>query len=211
MVKFSWGSLLSSRMNSAVILAVAVLISNLFCSTEAFAHRVIIFGWVEGERVITQSRFSNKRAVKGGDIAIFDKGGNRILSGKTDTKGEYSFQIPGKGPLKILLTVGSAHQAKWTVSEAELALALIKHKHKGDKVPQGPVVVSKENSCQQEVIEAAIEKTLDQKLRPVLKYVVESRNRPVSVRDVFGGIGYIIGLVGLAAYMRFRSEKGPGS
>lgn len=207
MAKSSPGACLSSRMNPMAGIAMVVLVFNLFWSTAALAHRVIIFGWVEGDRVITQSRFSRKRPVKGGDVSVFDENEKRVVSGKTDDKGEYAFQIPGKGPLRIVLTAGSAHKAEWMLSRADLAPVIETDHHKAGKVFHEPVMTVTEKGCRPEDIEAVVEKALDHKLRPILQYVAESRERPISVRDILGGIGYIIGMAGLAAYIRFRSEK----
>ena len=48
---------------------------------------------------------------------------------------------------------------------------------------------------------------LDKKLKPVLKMLAESRNQGPEIRDIFGGIGYILGLVGLGAYIHYRKKR----
>jgi nickel transport protein len=55
-------------------------------------------------------------------------------------------------------------------------------------------------------IEAVVEKALDKKLKPVLKMLAESADNGPTIRDIIGGIGYIIGLVGMAAYLRYRKR-----
>ena len=197
-----------------------LVLTTVLVSQTALAHRLIVFGWVDGEQVITQSRFSNRKAVKGGDISVFDIEGNQILNGKTDSRGRFAFRIPGKKPLKVLLTTSPGHQARWLLSEADLATATTTSKHASfhenealtdNETFSTPVNQDEDCSCQREDIESAIEKSIDRKLSPVLEYIAESQNSPVSIKDVLGGIGYIIGLVGLAAYLRFRSGSGSGS
>ena len=56
-------------------------------------------------------------------------------------------------------------------------------------------------------IQSVVEKALDQKLRPLIKLMVESRKQGPSVSDIFGGIGYIAGLVGVAVYFNSRKKK----
>ena len=51
-------------------------------------------------------------------------------------------------------------------------------------------------------IDQAIEKALDKKLAPVLRMLAEMHEQKVRLTDVLGGIGYIIGLVGVAAYFK---------
>jgi nickel transport protein len=197
----------TNQMNQAIIRGFAAVICCLFFSNPAFAHRVILFGWVEGDRVMTQSKFSSNRVVKGGDITVFDVEGNPLLKGKTDDTGEFSFQIPGRESLKIVLFGGASHRAEWVISESELASASENHQHMArDSVPD-PGVVMVKGHCSEQEIEAAVEKVMDLKLRPVLKYIAESRQHAISLGDVVGGFGYIMGLVGLVTYLRFRPRK----
>ena len=54
-----------------------------------------------------------------------------------------------------------------------------------------------------------VSKLLDKKLEPVIKMLVESRQEAPSFSNIIGGIGYIIGLVGVVAYVRSRRKKDP--
>jgi nickel transport protein len=50
----------------------------------------------------------------------------------------------------------------------------------------------------------AIEKALDKKLAPVVRMLAEMQEQKVRLIDVLGGLGYIFGLVGVAAYFKRR-------
>ena len=183
----------------------------LFFSGSVFAHRVMVFGWVEGDRVMTQSKFSSNRAVKGGEISVYDSTENRILTGQTDAQGEYSFQIPTRERLRIVLATAAGHQAEWTISKKELESALQNHSHShNDQTQHQPKEIAPE-ICQQAFQEVAFEKLLDKKLRPLMQHIAESNQTHTSLRDILGGIGYIIGLAGIAAYMRSRGKANQGS
>lgn len=194
-------------MNQAIIRGFAILICCFFFSNPVFAHRVILFGWVEGDRVMTQSKFSSNRVVKGGDITVFDMGGNPLLKGKTDDKGEFSFQIPGRESLKIVLFGGASHRAEWVIPESELVSASETHQHVADGSAPDPGAEVIKGRCSEKEIEVVVEKVMDRKLRPVLKYIAESRQHAVSLSDVIGGFGYIMGLVGLVTYLKYRPKK----
>ena len=45
-------------------------------------------------------------------------------------------------------------------------------------------------------------------MAPVMKLLAESREQGPSLRDILGGVGYILGLMGLAAYLHFRRKAG---
>ena len=56
-------------------------------------------------------------------------------------------------------------------------------------------------------IDKALEKALDRKLAPIMRTLAEMQEQKVRMTDVLGGLGYIFGLVGVAAYFK-RPRKG---
>jgi nickel transport protein len=56
-------------------------------------------------------------------------------------------------------------------------------------------------------LEAIIETVLDRKLKPITRMLADIRQDTPSVGDIFAGIGYILGLVGIAAYVQSRKKK----
>jgi nickel transport protein len=56
-------------------------------------------------------------------------------------------------------------------------------------------------------IEAIVSRQLEQKIKPLMRMVAASQEKGPTLRDIFGGIGYIIGLVGLGAYVRYRKDS----
>jgi nickel transport protein len=51
-------------------------------------------------------------------------------------------------------------------------------------------------------IEKALEKALDRKLAPIMRTLAEMQEQKIRLTDVLGGLGYIFGLVGVAAYFK---------
>ena len=176
----------------------------------AMAHRSTIFAWVEGDRVFTESKFSGRRLVKRGDIIVYDLEGNQLLKGKTDDHGKFSFILPKKTAMKIVVQAGMGHRGEWTIPVDEIegvAGAEAETTTPGEtssKRPEKKVETSKLNLDE---IRLTVEEALDQRLKPVLKILVESRESGPKVRDIFGGIGYILGLMGVAAYFHYRRKS----
>ena len=56
-------------------------------------------------------------------------------------------------------------------------------------------------------IEAIVSRQLELKIKPLVRMVVASQEKRPSMSEILGGIGYIIGLVGLGAYMRYRKDR----
>ena len=56
-------------------------------------------------------------------------------------------------------------------------------------------------------IEAIVSRQLEEKIQPLMRMVAASQEKGPTMGDIVGGIGYIIGLVGLGAYVRYRKER----
>ncbi len=106
-----------------VKMAVAVVMFSCFAFLSvhsAFAHRVSVFAWVEGDKIYLESKFAGGRPVKSGKVVVTDPQGAELLSGVTNDEGEFSFKIPERTDLKIVLIAGQGHQAEWTIHKAEM-------------------------------------------------------------------------------------------
>lgn len=199
-----------------------IVVCTLLLAGNAHAHRVSVFAWVQGDTVHVESKFSGGKKVKGGRIVVTDSSGVELLTGKTNNSGKFSFKLPRRTDLKIILEAGMGHRAEWTVPVDDMesiaaedktppektmakrkpeitdARQHEKHASMPDHAPAGPGLAE---------IEAVVEKALDKKLKPVLKMLAESGENGPTIRDIIGGIGYIIGLVGLATYLRYRKSS----
>lgn len=97
-----------------------VWIFCLFVSTPCMAHRVNIFAWVEGDTVFTESFFSGGSKSICSRIDVFDPEGEMLLTGKTDNEGRFSFKIPKKTDLTIVLNASEGHRAEYILSAGEM-------------------------------------------------------------------------------------------
>lgn len=179
----------------------------------ARAHKVNVFAWVEGDAVFIESKFSGGKRVKGGMITVSDLQGNQLLSGKTNNRGEFSFKIPKKTTLKIVLVAGMGHRGEWTIPVEEIEMVSvieIRESVQQETAENEPKSIMRSipapKPCSDE-IQLAVEKALDKKLKPIMKLLAESREQGPTFHDIFGGIGYIFGLVGLATYIHYRRKK----
>jgi nickel transport protein len=86
----------------------------------ALAHRVNIFAWVEGDKVFVECKYPDGTKVQEGVIRVLDSAGKELLNGKTNAKGEFSFQVPKIDDLKIVLEAGMGHRGEWPLSKQDL-------------------------------------------------------------------------------------------
>jgi nickel transport protein len=202
--------------------AVIVLLCILYVGVDsASAHRVNVFAWVEGDTIYVEGKFSGGKKVKSGKIVVTDPRGNKLLSGLTNDQGEFSFKVPQRTDLKIVLIAGQGHQAKWTIRAAEMEDLPSKtaSDESAEKAvqsePKKAVAITSvdartaapDTALKPEELEAIIETVLDRKLKPITRMLVDIRQDAPSVGDIFAGIGYILGLVGIAAYVQSRKKK----
>ena len=198
------------RLLSLLCLVAALM---LLAAGAALAHRVNVFAWVEGETVFVECKYPDGTKVHEGVIRVLDSAGKELLNGKTNDKGEFSFKVPKQDDLTIVLEAGMGHRGDWPLSRQDLAPA-------GEAPKPGPAAApqaSPKNEAPSPAaaepaagpaspppagIDQAIEKALDKKLAPVMKMLAEMHEQKVRLTDVLGGIGYIIGLVGVAAYFK---------
>ena len=181
----------------------------------AYAHKVTVFAWVEGDRVFTESKFSGGKMVKAGKVEVFDGSGNLLLEGRTDDNGAFAFKAPSITDLKIVLTAGMGHQNSWLLSAADLGQGELTpratHASASDptvlETPWGSVPAAAGPDLTAQEIEAIVARQLEEKIRPLMRMVAASQEKGPTMGDIVGGIGYIIGLVGLGAYVRYRKER----
>ena len=189
------------RFSFIILFLTAIIITG--SNVPALAHKVMIFAWVEGDTVFTESKFSGGKKAINAPVVIFDKDGKKLLEGKTDNKGEFSFKIPKASDLRIVLNAAMGHKAEWTVPESEIREAGNIMEKKKVAEPSGPTTVG----LSKEEVKKIVEDSLDKKLRPIVRMITESKNNEPSLTEIIGGIGYIFGLMGVALYFINRRKK----
>jgi len=174
----------------------------------ASAHKISIFAWVEGNMVHTQSRFMGNRIPETARIEVLDADGKQLLKGNLDAEGRFSFAAPYKGNLEIILHASAGHRATWRLEADDFDMDSAAtaeghgHSHPLDTANQesGREVLTEEKVV--EMITALLRKEID----PLKKMMADPSRVDPSFRDIIGGIGYIFGLVGVAAYVRSRRK-----
>ena len=207
--------------NSMFILFIFTALWLVFSQEQALAHKATIFSWIEGDTIHTQSKLSGGKPVKGGEVIVFDQKGVPLLKGITDDKGVFSFAIPQKTELKIVLKTLMGHQAEWSILPEEMGgsestsntsetaqMAPVK-KRMGSKDIETYEKSSKraDVGLSREDIQKIIDDALEKKLAPVLDKMAKTYGQGPSLTEIIGGIGYIIGLVGVALVVTNRRRK----
>ena len=171
-----------------------------------WAHSVQIHAWVEGDRVFTESFFSGGHRAAQSQIEVFDHNGEKLITGKTDSQGLFSFPLPKKRGLKIVLRTPEGHGTEVNLRAGEIP---VKGDHHEEGHMEKDLSIAPVPCMSREEIKAVVEEVLDEKLAPMQLRLEESRKRGPGITEILGGIGYIMGLMGIAIYISNRKKARP--
>jgi len=164
----------------------------------AMAHRVVVFPYWEGEEVRVEAFFSDGTPVKGGVVRVYDPAGRLLTEGRTDAEGTFGFKPEGKGPLKVVLEASMGHKA-------EAVLALEGPSESVSETTEGPKGTPAQVDLQ--ALKEAVREVVAEEVRPIIRELARREAGP-SFRDVVGGIGWIVGLMGIWLYLKSRRPRG---
>ena len=191
------------------------LILVLLIGSNALAHKVNVFAYAENGVVYTESYFSDGRKVMDSTVEVFDAQNNKLLlTGRTDKNGEFSFKIPQATGLRIVLTASMGHKNEYFLSEDEvrdaIGIAKVPEKSPPERVETEKMEELPETVTQVygERLEALMEQVVEKKTAPIMKKLlkIEEQMQKPSLRDIIGGLGYIVGLMGIGIYFRYKRK-----
>lgn len=171
-----------------------------------FAHKVRIFAWNEGDTIHTESKFSGGKAAQNATVTVIDTStGAELIRGTTDKRGLFQFPIPEtkSEELDIIVNSGDGHKNHWryeinpTVNNSATTPEI--NQTKLDVLPPPTSL-----NLSQDQLTSLMDNLLESKLAPIRQQLAQLQEREPSIQDILGGIGYIIGLAGIAAYMKSR-------
>ena len=163
--------------------------------------------------------------------------GKVYLTGKTDEKGNFAFPVPAearaaKADLRLRLRAGEGHQNDWTVAADEyLSAAPTAPAAPSAAAPQSeksapaapaaavstptspaavtaaPAQTPVDMAALQATVQAAVEAGVEKKIAPLRKILLDEKEKGPGLTEIFGGIGYLLGIAGLLAYARSRGGR----
>ena len=201
-----------------ILLALVLCCFTAFAPEYVLAHRVNVFAYVEGNSVQVECSFSKSNRVREGKLFFLDRETQSVVhEATTDEQGCYTLKAGDIAPildaghgLLIRLVAGEGHQNEWEMDAVELAPLAGKSAVK--EASQAPAVTPEVSSTSSEArpvtslneaeLEALVSRVVDARLAPIHKAL--AREDEPNLRDIVGGIGWILGLLGLATCLRYR-------
>lgn len=199
-------------------LAALLLLSTL--SAPALAHKLQVFAFAEGARLSGSAYFAGGGAATGARIEVRDGDGKVLAELAPDGEGRFVYTAAAPVDHLILAITGDGHQAEWRVPAAEVAAGFAPEESPApetEKSDGGQVsaIIDKEPSsvpanamaALDPALESAIERAVARQIRPLREQLVAAEDR-IRFQDILGGIGYIMGLTGLALWWKSRRRSG---
>jgi len=173
----------------------------LLLPVEVQAHKIHVFAWVSGNTVTVESGLSGNNPLINGTVTVQNaKTAELLLQGNGNNKGIFTFEIPATVKEKaddilIIVSGGEGHQSEWLVPATEYLTETI-----SNKIPQ-------QQSLNNDELEEILKKILAEELAPIKRTLAKLQEQKPGFRDIMGGIGYILGLAGLVAWLKNRKTK----
>ena len=190
------------------VFSAALLLLLIMCgATNALSHRVYLYAWVEGNTVYTESYFGSKKKVQGGLIEVYDLSGKKLLEGRTNAQGEFSFKVPQMTDLRIEVEASMGHKAEYLLKVEELP-GVSESEAEPDKIEESKKASVSTVSVDAAQIRTIVERALDSRLKPIIWELVQIRKeKGPGLSEIVAGIGYIFGLMGVVMYFRSRKNR----
>ena len=161
-------------------LCIAILVALLSVES-AHAHGVKLFAAAKGGTIQGTAAFADGKPLPDAEIVVFDGDGTPLSALTTDADGRFDFPFENDGVYTLELKTPDGHGAKFTVDAQSNASPDSGGSHTSD-----PDLVNQITELRQDI--ARLEDT-------------------TRFRDVIGGIGYIIGIIGLMAFFVSRKPE----
>lgn len=187
-----------------------LLITLFLLPCQALAHKIHVFAWVSDNTVTVESSFSGNRPLINGIVTVTDNSSKKlILEGTGDKKGIFTFAIPAIAQkeamdLLIVVTGGEGHQNQWLIPAGEY---LSDH----TPIPSAAQPVSTPKTSPANLtnneLRQLLKELLNEELAPIKRSLAKAEDKKPTFHDIMGGIGYLLGLAGLVAWLRNRRPQ----
>ncbi|WP_299436739.1 hypothetical protein [uncultured Rhodospira sp.] len=174
----------------------------------AAAHNMKVFATVEAGEVSGYGFFVGGGRARNAAVTATTGDGRVVFEGTADAEGRFSFTPEGPAPqgVTITLKVGDGHMASITLDGDRFGGAAPPSSPSPTAAVTTPAPQDQPDPTDERLaalIEARVEAAVARQIRPLLEAQAEAEAR-IRVKDIAGGLGMILGLVGIALWALSR-------
>lgn len=186
----------------------AFFVLVLCCSAQpVMAHKLLLMAWVQGDQLMGEAAFGDGSFAGQARITVLDAvTKEELLEFRADAQGLFQSTLPAEilaqgNPLLIQADDGAGHLAEEVIAAEELAAtAPIQTVARQATAPDQESVFS----VDQELMRQMVQEAVRQEVAPMRRDIIALTQSGPDVTEVLGGIGYIIGLASLGAWLLRR-------
>jgi nickel transport protein len=187
----------------------AVIALLLAIASPAQAHRLIVFATADGADIHGRVRYAGGDAA-GVQVRIEDAAGRRLATLEPGPDGRFHYRAATASAHRIVASTPDGHRADWQITAAELAAGFAsapRTQNASGPLPDAtpPPATTEATDGIDPQLAAAIERAVARALVPLREELAETREA-LRMADILGGIGWILGVTGLALWWRARGR-----
>lgn len=201
------------------VLGMLAGLAVVLCAAPAMAHKLNVWATVEGRTIRGETYFRGGTPAQGAKVTAYGPDGKQLGRATTDAEGKFSLVATSRCDHRLVVDAGAGHGGEYTVRADELpedlpgvaggaesARANVPSREPkpaadSASTPQPPAAPADAAE-----LKAMIESALQRKIAPLERKLYEYQQR-IGLRDIIGGIGYIVGLAGLWFYFLGTKKK----
>lgn len=203
-----------------------MLVTLALAALPASAHKLQVFAFADGAHIQGSAYFAGGAKAQGATIKVEDTGGNVLAELTPGPDGSFSYMAQAQIDHVIVADSGDGHRAEWRVTASELAggfpgsagppaerhSATIGAAPDADVASRSdplPISLPQSTGAPSAPVDlATIERAVARQVGP-LREELRATQDQARLHDILGGIGYILGLVGIALWWRARCSGRP--
>lgn len=196
----------------ARLAAWATLALAMVFASPAYAHKLKVFATAVGAEIEGNVYFVGSGPAPGAKVSIDIGDGSPLTPLLTDAEGKFRFTAVRRADHVISVDTGDGHSAQTIVAADDLPSSLPSSTNAGSAAASATLVAATApraalfaTTTDEAALEDLVTKAVAQQIRP-LREQLNAYEDQVRLRDIVGGIGYIVGLAGLAMWLRRRQQ-----
>lgn len=198
------------------IIITAFLTLCIFSAVPVAAHKMRLFAYGNATTISGEAAFGSRPAKNIEVVVSNEADGTTLVTTLTDELGNFTFAVPGEAVenrfnLLIIANAGEGHRSQWRLAAEEyLPASTTETAGPAEPRPSQPVhprpQANQQVAITEEQLKAIVDQSVAEQLRPLQRQLLLLSEKKTTLQDIIGGIGYILGLAGIAAYMRSKKE-----
>jgi nickel transport protein len=200
-----------NKMSQLFVILFAAVLSQFFLPATLFAHSMSVYATIEGKTIQGKAEFQGGTPVKDAAVIAYDPAGEQLDRTKTDAAGKFSLEAKFHCDYRLLVDAGDGHGGEFMLAAKRIPADLpernnaqptnTEHQHEtaaGNSQDHSGMLSAYEAKHQLALVED-MHGDID-----ALQEQIDQMKKQREFRDILGGLGFIVGIVGAAIGFYYR-------